>query len=131
MSCVPENLKYTETHEWVRKEDDGSVTVGITDHAQSMLGDLVFVELPEDDSNLSRGEECVVLESVKAAADVYAPLSGAIVEINDILCNSPEEVNQSPYEHGWLFRMMPSSESEVDELLTAEDYKNCVKAEAH
>ena len=131
MSSIPEELRYTDSHEWVRREADGSMTVGITDHAQSMLGDLVFVELPEDDLEISRGEECCVVESVKAAADIYSPISGAIVEVNEDLMDAPERVNQSPYDDGWLFRIMPSTEAEFDALLDAEHYKGVVKSEAH
>ena len=131
MSNIRENLLYTTTHEWIRKEQDGSVTIGVTDHAQYMLGDLVFVELPEDDMEISRDEECCVLESVKAAADVYAPLTGVILEANTALSSTPEDVNKSPYEDGWLFKLMPSDETEFKDLLNAKDYADCVKAEAH
>lgn len=131
MSEIPNNLLYTPTHEWIRKEEDGSITIGVTDHAQYMLGDLVFVELPEDDVEIARGEECCVLESVKAAADVYAPVSGTITEVNIDLSGSPEAVNKSPYDQGWLFRMMPSDTEEFKSLLDAKHYADCVKAEAH
>jgi glycine cleavage system H protein len=131
MSKIPENLKYTTTHEWVRKEEDGSVTIGVTDHAQCMLGDLVFVELPEDDIELESGQECSVLESVKAAADIYSPISGVVTEVNEGLNSTPEVVNQSPYDGGWLFKLMPVSEKEFDKLLDAKAYEACVKAEAH
>ncbi|OGT31884.1 MAG: glycine cleavage system protein H [Gammaproteobacteria bacterium RIFCSPHIGHO2_12_FULL_35_23] len=131
MSNIPEELVYTESHEWVRKESDGSITVGVTDHAQSMLGDLVFVDLPEEELEVSRDEECCVLESVKAAADVYAPVSGVIVEVNHELDSTPEVINKEPYDAGWLFRMIPSDEKEFEDLLDAEAYQECVKAEAH
>lgn len=131
MSEIPQKLFYTPTHEWLRQEEDGSVTVGVTDHAQYMLGDLVFVELPEEDIEIARGEECCVLESVKAAADVYSPVSGVITEVNDSLGNEPDVVNKSPYQEGWLFRIMPSNKEELKDLLDAKHYEDCVKAEAH
>ena len=131
MSNIPEDLLYTNSHEWIKKEDDGSIVVGVTDHAQRMLGDLVFVELPPEDVQLTRDEECCVLESVKAAADVYAPVSGVILEVNEALQESPEVLNQDPYTQGWLFKMMPVEEKDVSNLMDAEAYTNCVKAEAH
>ena len=131
MSEIPKELFYTQTHEWLRKEEDGTITVGVTDHAQYMLGDLVFVDLPDEDLEFARGEECCVLESVKAAADVYIPLTGTIIEVNEDLSNTPETVNKSPYDAGWLFRMMPSEDNEWKDLLSAEQYADCVKSEAH
>ncbi len=123
MSEVPLELKYTKSHEWVRQEDDGSITVGITDHAQDLLGDLVFVELPETGSVMAADEACCVVESVKAASDVYMPLSGEIFEVNDMLGDTPETINDSPYDDGWLFRLNPSEPQELEELLDAEDYQ--------
>jgi len=123
MSEVPLELKYTKSHEWVRQEDDGSITVGITDHAQELLGDLVFVELPETGSVMAADEACCVVESVKAASDVYMPLSGEIFEINDLLNDTPELINDSPYDDGWLFRLTPSELHELEELMDAEDYQ--------
>lgn len=131
MSKIPKELLYTATHEWLRKEDDGSVTIGVTDHAQYMLGDLVFVDLPEEDLEITRGEECCVLESVKAAADVYAPISGTITEVNFELGNVPEAINKAPYSDGWLFRIIPADKEELKDLLDAQHYADCVKAEAH
>jgi glycine cleavage system H protein len=123
MSEVPLELKYTKSHEWVRQEDDGSITVGITDHAQELLGDLVFVELPETGSVMAADEACCVVESVKAASDVYMPLSGEIFEVNDALSDTPEMINDSPYDDGWLFRLNPSEALELEELMDAEDYQ--------
>jgi len=131
MSNVPENLKYTKSHEWIRREDDGTVTIGVTEHAQDMLGDMVFVELPEADSSIDVGEDCAVVESVKAASDVYAPLAGEVVAVNESLEDSPDLVNKDPYGEGWLFRMRPSDESAVDALLDPEAYKQVVAEEAH
>ena len=126
MSEVPSELKYTESHEWLRVEDDGLVTVGITDHAQELLGDLVFVELPETDAEFSAGDECCVVESVKAASDVYMPISGEIVEVNEALADEPEIINNSPYDNGWLFKIKPSGD-ELDELMDAEGYQASIE----
>lgn len=122
MSNIPANLKYTSTHEWIEELDDGSVRIGITDHAQDLLGDMVYVELPEIGHELSAGDECAVVESVKAASDVYAPLSGEVVEVNEALTDNPELVNQEPYAGGWIFRMTPRNVDELSKLLNAEDY---------
>ena len=108
MSNVPQELRYTKSHEWVKREDDGTLTVGITDHAQHLLGDLVFVEVPESGQSVSSEEACAVVESVKAASDVYAPVSGEIVEVNEGLADSPETVNTDVYGEGWIFRMTAS-----------------------
>ncbi|MDD3651113.1 glycine cleavage system protein GcvH [Immundisolibacter sp.] len=105
MSQVPDTLRYTETHEWLRQEADGSITVGITDHAQAQLGDLVYVELPAIGKTLAAGEACAVVESVKAAADVYAPLAGTVLAVNEALAGAPELVNEDPYGAGWLLRL--------------------------
>lgn len=123
MSNVPNELKYRDSHEWVRKEADGTFTVGITEHAQELLGDMVFVDLPEAGNTYSAGDECAVAESVKAASDIYAPVSGEIVAVNDELGDAPELVNSEPYAAGWLFRIKPSDESELDSLLDADAYK--------
>lgn len=122
MSDFPEELKYTATHEWVRTEEDGSITVGITDHAQELLGDVVFIELPEEGRVVSAQEEVSVIESVKAASDIYAPASGEIIAVNEELNDAPETVNSSPYEEGWLFRILPSDPIELEDLLSAEAY---------
>ena len=122
MSNVPNDLKYVSSHEWVRLEDDGTVTVGITDHAQELLGDVVYVEVPELDSEVALEDEIAVVESVKAASDIYAPISGTIIAVNDDLEEAPETVNSSPYDDGWMFKMKPSEESELNNLLDAEAY---------
>lgn len=122
MSNIPSDLRYVDSHEWIRLEDDGSVTVGITDHAQQALGDVVFVELPEVDAELAIGAEAGVVESVKAASDIYVPVSGKIIAVNEALADDPELVNNDPYEDGWFFRMKPSDAAELEVLLTAEAY---------
>jgi glycine cleavage system H protein len=129
MNTVPKTLKYSKTHEWARKDDD-LYTVGITDHAQTMLGDLVYVELPEPESHLESGQECAVVESVKAAADIYSPISGEVVEINEALLEHPQLVNEDPYGKGWLFRVRPF-ENDVSRLLNADQYTKQVASEAH
>lgn len=121
MSNVPANLKYTESHEWIRVEADGSVTVGITDHAQEALGDLVFIELPEVGKTLAAGQECAIVESVKAAADVYAPVAGEVIEVNQSAADAPESVNQDAYT-AWLFKLKPANAADVDALLDADAY---------
>lgn len=123
MSQTPSELKYASSHEWARLEEDGSVTVGITDHAQDALGDVVFVELPEVGSSLAAGEDAGVVESVKAASDIYTPVGGEILAINGQLEDEPETVNSDPYNDGWFFRLQPSDASELDALLNAEDYQ--------
>ncbi len=121
MSEVPSELKYTESHEWLRVGDDGLITIGISDHAQALLGDLVFVELPEPGTEFVAGDECCVVESVKAASDVYMPISGEVVEVNESLVDEPEMINSSPYDNGWLFKVKPSA-NELDELMDADAY---------
>ncbi|WP_147199669.1 glycine cleavage system protein GcvH [Pantoea sp. MBD-2R] len=123
MSNVPNELKYRDSHEWVRKEADGIYTVGITEHAQELLGDMVFVDLPDVGTTYSQGDDCAVAESVKAASDIYAPLSGEIVEVNAALDGEPELVNSASYSEGWLFKIRASDESELDNLLDADAYK--------
>ncbi|MDR3353143.1 MAG: glycine cleavage system protein GcvH [Zoogloeaceae bacterium] len=125
---IPAELRYTTSHEWARLEADGSVTVGITDHAQELLGDLVFVELPEADKALAAGENAAVLESVKAAADVYAPVSGKVAARNEALSDAPEQINQDAYA-AWLFRLVPANPAEFGQLLDAAGYKALVNAE--
>lgn len=131
MSSTPENLKYTESHEWVQDNGDGTATVGITDHAQELLGDLVFVELPEVGASYEAGTECAVVESVKAASDVYAPVAGEIVQINDALAGAPETINQSPYESGWLFKLRLADTASLDGLMAAAEYAAHAEAENH
>ncbi|NND66811.1 MAG: glycine cleavage system protein GcvH [Halioglobus sp.] len=123
MSQTPSELKYAASHEWARLEEDGTVTVGITDHAQDALGDVVFVELPDVGSALAASDEAGVVESVKAASDIYAPVAGEVIAINDALEDAPETVNSDPYNDGWFFKLQPSDTSELDALLSAEDYQ--------
>jgi glycine cleavage system H protein len=124
MSEVQADLLYRDSHEWVRDEGDGTVVVGISDHAQAALGDMVFVELPEPGTTFGQGDACAVVESVKAASDAYAPVSGEIVEVNSALEDSPELVNTDPYGDGWMYRMQMSDPSELDDLLSAEEYED-------
>jgi glycine cleavage system H protein len=131
MSNVPAELRYTKDHEWLRREDDGSVTVGITDHAQEQLGDLVFVELPEVGARCDAGAECCVVESVKAASDVYCPIAGEVSAVNESLADSPEAINTDAYGEGWLFRMAPTDAAAIDALLDAEAYQALLEAEDH
>lgn len=127
---APEDLKYTRTHEWVRLEADGTATVGITDHAQHLLGDLVFVENPSTGRKLQAGEECAVLESVKAASDVYAPLSGDVVAINSDIEVAPEKINQDAY-GAWMFKLKPDDAGQLEQLLDAAAYRQHVESESH
>lgn len=129
MSGVPDNLYYTETHEWVREEPDGSVTVGITDYAQDALGDVVHVELPELEAEFVAGEEACVVESVKAASELYAPATGIVLEINETLESRPERVNEDPYGAGWFFRLMPEEDLAASELLDAASYEDMIEDE--
>ncbi|MBD1228758.1 glycine cleavage system protein GcvH [Xenorhabdus griffiniae] len=127
MSHVPAELKYTESHEWVRSEGNGEYTVGITEHAQKLLGDMVFVDLPEIGTEVNSGDDCAVVESVKAASDIYAPVNGKIIAVNPDLENSPELVNSEPYNEGWLFRVKIADESELANLLDAESYRSLLE----
>ena len=122
MSDIPAELKYAPTHEWARLEEDGTVIVGISDHAQSALGDVVYIEAPEIGRTVSAQEEAGVVESVKAASDIYAPVGGTICAVNDDLTDKPETVNQDPYGDGWFFRMTPTDPADLDDLLDAEAY---------
>ncbi len=126
----PANLKYTASHEWIKTETDGTVSVGITQHAQELLGDMVFVESPAIGRKLKAGEECAVVESVKAAADVYAPVSGVVVEVNSDLDSAPEKINNDPYA-AWMFKMKPDSAADVAVLMDAAAYQSVVDSEAH
>jgi len=128
MSNIPDDLKYTQSHEWIRDEGDGIVSIGITDHAQELLGDLVFVELPELDTELNAGDECAVVESVKAASDVYSPLDGKLVEANQDLADAPEAINDAPYDN-WIFKLRLSNPAQLDKLLDAAAYAALVAAE--
>ncbi|RKZ91638.1 MAG: glycine cleavage system protein GcvH [Candidatus Parabeggiatoa sp. nov. 1] len=129
MSEVPKELKYTESHEWVRVEEDGTVTVGITDHAQEKLGDLVFVELPDEGDPLNVEDTCGVVESVKAASDLFSPIAGEVIENNASLTDEPELINKSPYGDGWLFKIKPAKDSGLEKLLTAEQYTETIAEE--
>lgn len=131
MSHVPNELKYTDSHEWVRDDGDGTATVGITDHAQQLLGDLVFVELPDVGATLSAGGECAVVESVKAASDVYSPISGEVIEVNEALAEAPETINQDPYEAGWIYKLRLGDAAELDALKDADAYAAHAEAEDH
>jgi glycine cleavage system H protein len=131
MSKTPKELKYTKSHEWARVEKDGSVTIGITDHAQSLLGDMVFVELPKVGASVTAGKECAVVESVKAASDVYAPIGGTVLAINDAVTGSPEIVNKDAYGEGWMFRIKPANAGDVNALLDSTAYSAQVAAESH
>ncbi|MDD9889814.1 MAG: glycine cleavage system protein GcvH [Gammaproteobacteria bacterium] len=124
MSNIPDDLKYVSTHEWIRVNDDGTATIGISDHAQDALGDIVFVELPEPGSSVNAKDEVAVVESVKAASDIYSPVSGEIIAVNDALVDAPEVVNSSPYENGWFFKMKVTDEAELQELLDADSYSD-------
>lgn len=129
MSNIPEELRYNKSHEWIRDDGDGLFTIGITDHAQQALGDLVYVELAETGNTVSADDACCVVESVKAASDVYSPLDGEIVEANEALEESPELVNSDPYGDGWLFRIKPANPGDFDDLLTADDYADILEDE--
>lgn len=123
MSNIPAELRYVESHEWLRLEADGTITVGITDHAQEALGDVVFVELPDVGAELEAGQEAGVVESVKAASDIYAPIAGEIVAVNEDLVDAPESVNSEPYD-AWFFRIKPSNPDDYNELLDADGYRD-------
>lgn len=131
MSDIPGDLKFAKSHEWVRVEQDGTVTVGISDHAQAQLGDLVYVELPEVGSSVQAGNGTAVVESVKAASDIYSPLSGEVVAVNDELSDAPETINSDAYGDGWIFKLKISDKSELDNLLGPDDYAELVENEDH
>jgi len=126
----PANLKYTASHEWVKTESDGTISVGITQHAQELLGDMVFVETPAVDRKLKAKEECAVVESVKAAADIYAPVNGVVTAVNSELDSAPEAINSAPYS-AWIFRMKPDNPADVAALMDAKAYQTVVDSEAH
>jgi glycine cleavage system H protein len=127
---IPADLKYAETHEWARKETDGTISVGITHHAQDLLGDMVYVENPQIGRKLNKGEECGVVESVKAASDIYAPVSGEVVAVNGELDEAPQKINENAYE-AWMFRLRPDNVAELDALLDPVDYGKFVESEGH
>lgn len=122
MSDIPGDLKFLSSHEWARVESDGTITIGISDHAQDLLGDIVFVELPEIGQSVDAESDTAIVESVKAASDIYSPLSGEVIEVNSLLEDQPEIINSSPYEDGWFYKLTPSDLSELDNLLSPEDY---------
>ena len=128
MSNVPVDLKYARSHEWVREQADGTVEVGISDHAQHALGDLVFVEVPEAGRVLQQGDACAVVESVKAASDIYAPVAGTVVAINEALAKTPELINQDPYGAGWIMRIKPSGPLDAADLVNADTYAAIAEA---
>jgi len=130
MSVVPADLRYTKTHEWVKDNGDGTVTVGITDHAQEALGDIVFVETPEIGTEVEAGEACAVVESVKAASDIYAPLAGEVLEANEALAETPEAINEGAYDAGWIFTLRLAAPESLATLLDAAGYQAVVDAEA-
>lgn len=129
MSSVPSELCYVSSHEWIRVEDDDTVTIGVTDHAQASLGDVVFVELPEVGTEVAIGDEVGVVESVKAASDMYAPLSGEVIAVNEALNGAPGQVNIEPYGEGWFFRMRLSNEDELSDLMDGDAYKELCEGE--
>ena len=131
MSDLPTELKYAKSHEWVRNEGDGTVTVGISDHAQGLLGDLVFVELPEVGDNLDAGSECAVVESVKAASDVYSPVAGEVTAVNVELADAPETINQDAFGDGWMFKLKLTDTGDLDKLLDANAYAEVMQSEDH
>jgi glycine cleavage system H protein len=131
MSEIPGDLKFLKSHEWARVEDDGLIRVGISDHAQEALGDLVYVELPEVGATVKAGSGAAVVESVKAASDIYAPISGEIVEVNEILSDKPEIINEDAYGDGWIFLVRASDRAELDELLDANEYEELIENDDH
>ena len=131
MNEIPGDLKFLKSHEWARVEDNGTVTVGISDHAQGLLGDLVYVELPSVGDKVQAGNACAVVESVKAASDVYAPVSGEIVAVNDALPDKPETINEDAYGDGWILVVQPDDASQLEELLSPDDYAELLEDEDH
>ena len=130
MSDIPTDLRYMSSHEWIRVENDGTAYVGISDHAQNAMGDLVYVELPEVGDTINAGDEVGVVESVKAASDIYSPVTGEIIAINEALNDNPEQVNNDPYGDGWLYRLKLSDPEELEDLLNAEEYAEQLEEEA-
>ena len=131
MSEIPGDLKFLKSHEWARVEDNGQVTVGISDHAQSLLGDLVYVELPEVGDTVTTGAAVAVVESVKAASDVYSPISGKVVAVNDALADKPETINEDAYGEGWILVVQPDDMEQLNELLTPDEYAELIEGEDH
>lgn len=131
MSNIPKHLKYTKTHEWVDVQKDGTVTMGITDHAQDLLGDVVFIDVPQAGRTLKAGEACAVVESVKAASDIYSPIAGEVIEANPALAGQPELVNKDAYGKAWMLRLKPSNPAELNNLLDASAYAAFIASETH
>ncbi|MBF0255051.1 MAG: glycine cleavage system protein GcvH [Gammaproteobacteria bacterium] len=131
MNELPNDLRYASSHEWIRNEGDGTATVGITDHAQAQLGDLVYIELPELGSQLEAGKECAVVESVKAASDIYSPVGGEVIAVNEALADAPETINESAFADGWIFRLRMADPAQLEELLDADAYQELVDEEVH
>lgn len=129
MSEAPNDLKYSKSHEWVRVNEDGTVTVGITDHAQELLGDLVYVEVPDQGVDLEAEQACAVVESVKAASDVYAPLAGTVVAVNETLADTPEAVNRDAYGEGWIMTLQPRDSTALNELMDADQYQEFIESD--
>jgi glycine cleavage system H protein len=131
MNEIPGDLRFLKSHEWARVEDDGNITVGISDHAQSQLGDLVYVELPAVGDTVEAGNGCAVVESVKAASDVYSPVSGKVIKVNEALSDKPEIINEDAWGEGWIFVVAPSSMAELEELMSPDEYAEQIENEAH
>jgi glycine cleavage system H protein len=131
MNEIPGDLKFLKSHEWARMEDSGRVTIGISEHAQGLLGDLVYVELPSIGDTVKQGNACAVVESVKAASDVYSPVSGTVVAVNDALGDKPETINEDAYGEGWIFAVKPDDASEMDDMLDPDDYATMIEDEDH
>lgn len=131
MSEIPGDLKFLKSHEWARVEDNGQVTVGISDHAQALLGDLVYVELPEVGDTVTTGAAVAVVESVKAASDVYSPISGKVIAVNDALADKPETINEDAYGEGWILVVQPDDMEQMNELLSPDDYAELIEGEDH
>lgn len=131
MSNIPHHLRYTQSHEWIEKQPDGTLTLGITDHAQDLLGDVVYIELPQVNQKVQAGESCAVVESVKAASDIYSPVSGEITEINSSLVDQPELVNQDPYGKAWMLRLRPDNPEETERLMDAQAYTELLASEGN
>ncbi len=131
MSTIPSGLKYTQSHEWIELADDDTATIGITDHAQSLLGDLVYVEIPDVGQDVAVGEACAVVESVKAASDIYSPFSGEVLEANEELADTPELINTDPYDAGWIFKVKYHNKADLDELMDADAYAEFAAKENH
>jgi len=131
MNEIPGDLKFLKSHEWARMEDSGRITIGISEHAQGLLGDLVYVELPSVGDTVKQGNACAVVESVKAASDVYSPVSGTVVAVNDALSDKPETINEDAYGEGWIFAVKPDDAAELDEMMDPDDYATMIEDEDH